>query len=292
MRIILMLTGAVVLFLVSGIGYIWITTPKQLTEVAIIKADTKPYKVLPASPGGEVINNIESSLLNTLDNPQDIPPGGEVLSPPDPTPELPPIDVTISGDTNLSDDEAAFPVAEETKIVSGEDNQQADQENSTPISEDQQPDATVIENIAQSDEQDMAISAEEDTDTDQQQEGNDQSDTAPPETSESTETATIAGVPLPKPSLNRVRSTTGTPLYRVQLAAFKNEQKAMQVAALLTEKHRSRLGQSSVGITLHDAAEQGLFWRVVTDPMPRGDASNLCKTLKSVGQDCILRKLD
>jgi hypothetical protein len=29
MRIILMLTGAVVLFLVVGIGYIWITTPKQ-----------------------------------------------------------------------------------------------------------------------------------------------------------------------------------------------------------------------------------------------------------------------
>ncbi len=308
MRIILMLTGGVVLFLVVGIGYIWITTPAQLVEVAIIKADTKPYKVQPVNPGGEVINNIESSLLNTLDNPGDPLQGGEVLSPPDPTPELPPIDVTITADpaTNMPDDLSSTVEASSSSDQTDNlaDNTESPDETlpilggeAEPISEDPALDEasnviTAESGQAIADNAATAPVSEDTTNGSDQATSSEQSDTASPETNGLTETADSAGVPIPKPSLNRVRSTTGTPLYRVQLAAFKNEQKAMQVAALLMEKHRSRLGQSTVGITLHDAKEQGIFWRVVTDPMPRGDASNLCKTLKSAGQDCILRKID
>ena len=299
MRIILMMTGAVVLFLVVGIGYIWITTPVQLVEVAIIKADTKPYKIQPVNPGGEVINNIESSLLNTLDNPSDIPLGGEVLSPPDPTPELPPIDVTITADAltddqnpSLSSAEASLP---DDQIESLTDETTASDENQEGLetsSDDTLTDEASNTVTAETNQEETAPLSDETATTDLAPEAIVKSDDASSERNVQTETAETAGIPLPKPSLNRVRSETGTPLYRVQLAAFKNEQKAMQVAALLMEKHRSRLGQSSVGITLHDAAEQGIFWRVVTDPMPRGDASNLCKTLKSAGQDCILRKID
>ncbi len=306
MRIILMLTGAVVLFLVVGIGYIWITTPAQLVEVAIIKADDKPYKVQPVNPGGEVINNTESSLLNTLDNPGDILLGGEVLSPPDPAPELPPIDVTIQADplvenqdTDLSSAEATLSVDQMDHVSdAASDNQTEAERNaeaavSDEVEEAEVKEATAEAVIAETDQEDTAAPQSKDEPAiTPQADAVEESEIASPDNSAPTETAENAGVPLPKPSLNRVRSTTGTPLYRVQLAAFKNEQKAMQVAALLMEKHRSRLGQSSVGITLHDAAEQGIFWRVVTDPMPRGDASNLCKTLKSAGQDCILRKID
>ncbi|MBL6603365.1 MAG: hypothetical protein ISP46_04450, partial [Alphaproteobacteria bacterium] len=253
MRIILMMTGAVVLFLVVGIGYIWITTPVQLVEVAIIKADTKPYKIQPVNPGGEVINNIESSLLNTLDNPSDIPLGGEVLSPPDPTPELPPIDVTITADA-LTDDQNLSPSSAEAslpddQIESLTDETTASDENQEGLetsSDDTLTDEASNTVTAETNQEETAPLSEERATTDLAPDAIVKSDDASSESNVQTETAETAGIPLPKPCLNRVRSETGTPLYRVQLAAFKNEQKAMQVAALLMEKHRSRLGQSSV----------------------------------------------
>jgi cell division septation protein DedD len=99
-----------------------------------------------------------------------------------------------------------------------------------------------------------------------------------------------SGVPIPKAGKNLTRpDESKTSFYRIQLAAFKNEGKAMQVAAVLMNKHISRLDQVSIGVMLHDAGEQGVFYRVVTDPMPRANANKLCNTLKSVGQDCILR---
>jgi cell division septation protein DedD len=99
-----------------------------------------------------------------------------------------------------------------------------------------------------------------------------------------------SGVPIPMAGKNLTRpDESKTSFYRIQLAAFKNEGKAMQVAAVLMNKHISRLDQVSIGVMLHDAGEQGVFYRVVTDPMPRANANKLCNTLKSVGQDCILR---
>ena len=84
-----------------------------------------------------------------------------------------------------------------------------------------------------------------------------------------------------------------TPLYHVQLGAFRQEARAKRNAALLTEKHRTRLKSGESFTTIfHDAGELGQFWRVVSAPMPRNDAHNFCNVLKSVGQDCILKKVN
>lgn len=81
------------------------------------------------------------------------------------------------------------------------------------------------------------------------------------------------------------------PSMMVQLAAFRNQEKAEQVAALLTEKHKERLEGLTLGIMKADTGGSGIFWRVTTEPLPTQDARALCDALKRAGQDCIFRKV-
>lgn len=81
------------------------------------------------------------------------------------------------------------------------------------------------------------------------------------------------------------------PSMMVQLAAFRNQEKAEEVAALLTQKHRDRLQGLTLGIMQADTGASGVFWRVTTEPLPTEDARALCDSLKRAGQDCIFRKV-
>jgi hypothetical protein len=79
-------------------------------------------------------------------------------------------------------------------------------------------------------------------------------------------------------------NVSAEPLYFVQFAAFKNETRAKNAAAILSTKHESRLS----GITLgHVKGDK--YWRVKTESMPREEATALCSMFRSVGQDCILK---
>ena len=81
------------------------------------------------------------------------------------------------------------------------------------------------------------------------------------------------------------------PSMMVQLAAFRNQEKAEEVAALLTEKHKERLQGLTLGIMQADTGSSGIFWRVTTEPLPTEDARTLCSNMKRAGQDCIFRKV-
>lgn len=99
--------------------------------------------------------------------------------------------------------------------------------------------------------------------------------------------------PLMRPltSLVSKNAPTKGPSMMVQLAAFRNQAKAEEVAALLTEKHKDRLQGLSLGIMQADTGESGVFWRVTTEALPSEDATDLCNALKRAGQDCIFRKV-
>jgi hypothetical protein len=207
-------------------------------------------------------------------------------------PELPPIDVTADIEQQTADTSDEMPIGAmidetSTEIASAGDVSETDMNNGNadaaminPPDADQPPapeplsDTTSVAdtNLPQDPAQvDTETNADSDTDTD-------------------TNKTASSGVPIPMAGKNLTRpDESKTSFYRIQLAAFKNEGKAMQVAAVLMNKHNSRLDQVSIGVMLHDAGEQGVFYRVVTDPMPRANANKLCNTLKSVGQDCILR---
>ena len=73
----------------------------------------------------------------------------------------------------------------------------------------------------------------------------------------------------------------------VQFAAFKNETRAKNTAAVLATKHENRLGEVAIGYMKRDQ-----YWRVVTEPMPRVDATALCRMFRSVGQDCITKLME
>ena len=83
---------------------------------------------------------------------------------------------------------------------------------------------------------------------------------------------------------------TKEPAFLIQLAAFRNAKKAEEIASLLSVKHGSRLG----GITLQtmrlDTGANGIFFRVVSPPVPRTVAEVACTNLRRAGQDCFLRK--
>ena len=82
----------------------------------------------------------------------------------------------------------------------------------------------------------------------------------------------------------------GGPSMMVQLAAFRDQDKAQEIASLLTEKHAERLQGLTLGVMQIDTGSSGIFWRVITEALPNIDARSLCDSLKRAGQDCILRK--
>ena len=94
-----------------------------------------------------------------------------------------------------------------------------------------------------------------------------------------------------RPKLNQNYSDIKDPLYLIQLAAFRRSDKANEIAKLLSEKHKSRLGQMKLETMEISTSNNGIFYRIVSTPMSRSSAENLCLALRRAGQDCFLRKL-
>ena len=80
------------------------------------------------------------------------------------------------------------------------------------------------------------------------------------------------------------------PLYMIQLAAFLNAEKATEIAKILSQKHKSRLQGVDLETMSVDTGSNGIFYRIVSAPLPRPDADKICGVLRRSGQDCFLRK--
>ena len=80
------------------------------------------------------------------------------------------------------------------------------------------------------------------------------------------------------------------PLYMIQLAAFRNAEKATEMAKILSQKHKSRLQNVDLETMSVDTGSNGIFYRIVSAPLPRPDADKICSVLRRSGQDCFLRK--
>ena len=97
--------------------------------------------------------------------------------------------------------------------------------------------------------------------------------------------------PAPKP---QPVPDTATPSMVVQLAAFQSQAKAETAAALLSQKHKTRLAGHSLKIQpvvkQDSGQDKGTFWRVLTATMSAEMARALCTSLKQAGQDCIVRR--
>ena len=79
-------------------------------------------------------------------------------------------------------------------------------------------------------------------------------------------------------------------VFVIQLAAFRSDEKAREIASLLSEKHSSRLQGVRLQSMRLETGSNGVFFRVVSTPISRTEAENTCTNLRRAGQDCFLRK--
>jgi len=99
--------------------------------------------------------------------------------------------------------------------------------------------------------------------------------------------------PLAKPEKTTKKpivKQTGEPAFVIQLAAFRSAEKAEEIASLLSAKHGSRLDGIKLQTMRLDTGANGIFFRVVSPPLPRPEAETACTNLRRAGQDCFLRK--
>ena len=260
---------------ICGLGAAAIIIPPMLfapaVDVVLIKADPEPIKVKPADPGGAKIPHQETTVMGMIGGLTQSDENVEILRPPSVVPEMPPTKLpdAETADEPVAPESAAAPVGEITE-ENGSPDVSALQAAEQPVGESgtQTAAAQQVESQA-SGEQQVAGSGSE--------EGQD---------------AAIA-VPTAKPKPpKRVAVEGDDPLYLVQLAAFRDAAKAREQAGLLNGKHKDRLDGAELGTMKHDNGDDGVFWRVVSEPLPRVEADRICSALKRAGQDCILRKFD
>ena len=221
-------------------------------DVVVLKSDVVDYKTKPEEVKAKPDAGAQSSVMTMLDELNASKDDVEVLSLKPDAPEMP--EVAIPSETETDEKDAVTEVA-------------TNQAQSAKIAKPgATPDKPALEKEA---------------------------DTAGENASENAEENNEAAKPLKRPIKPLVieNPVAKGPSMMVQLAAFHNQEKAEQVAALLTEKHKERLQGLSLGIMQADTGSSGIFWRVTTEPLPTEDARSLCDNLKRAGQDCIFRKV-
>ena len=93
-----------------------------------------------------------------------------------------------------------------------------------------------------------------------------------------------------KPATKLAIKQSDEAVFVIQLAAFRSDEKAREIASLLSEKHNSRLQGVRLQSMRLDTGSNGVFFRVVSAPISRTEAENTCTNLRRAGQDCFLRK--
>ena len=268
----MILIGFVIL---CGLGAAAIIVPPMIfapaVDVALIKADPGPIKVKPADPGGAKIPHQETTVMGMIGGLAQPDDNVEILRPPPVVPEMPPTTLpdAQTADEPVAPEGAAAAVAQITEKPDTPD-ESAPQASGKPVDESGTQTAATQQ-------------GESETPAEQKAVGGDNEDG---------QNAAVA-VPTAKPKPpKRVAVGGDDPLYLVQLAAFRDAAKAREQAGLLNGKHKERLDGAELGTMKHDNGDDGVFWRVVSEPLPRVEADRICSALKRAGQDCILRKFD
>ena len=263
------------LVVICGLGAAAIIVPPMLlapsADVALIKADPGPIKVKPADPGGAKIPHQETTVMGMIGGIAQTDEDVEILRPPSVVPEMPP--TTLPEAETADEPVAPKPAASEAETSGAEAGQ-----SQGAAAQVAAPSAT--EGETKSGEAQLS--------------GREASGPAAA-AGEGDGSSKVASIEMPtakpKPP-KRIAVEGDDPLYLVQLAAFRDAAKAREQAGLLNGKHRDRLDGAKLGTMKHENGDDGVFWRVVSEPLPRVEADSICTALKRAGQDCILRKFD
>ena len=277
--------GLVVASLTFGGAYLWLGQSSS-NQLVVIKAPTTPVRVAPEDPGGLKLNSIDSPVMDLLvEQANQDEKNAEVLVPTESEPELPPIEVASE---NTESDAAESNIDDSEQVATTEsenitDNAESETEPAVPepvVSAD-----ASSETVSESNQDDApAVDVKEEKTADKID------DSAQSEDEIASAISSLSSdQPAPKPETPKIvtPSDADAPRFVVQFAAFKSETRAKNTAAVLATKHASRLNEITLGYMRRDD-----YWRVVTEPMPRADATSLCRMFRSVGQDCITKLME
>ena len=286
-----------VLLSVCGAGFVWFgsSADQNNSDISVLRPDQGPFKVKPIESGGLEIETSNTTVLNMLDGTQPRSEGTETLALPDGQPELPPVQTTDLKET---------PDTPSTSTASGVGAMPAPNQTAGAIPPATAPAAAQGEAASESKTNDgtqviIAKRLSSGSDDIAGTSGSDDTASEPDtKSSASVSEASEIASPVARPKLeNRVikkqiiePDLSNPELFMVQLAAFRNREKAETASALLTEKHNQRLMGLMLGVMQVEAKNSTMFWRVITEPLPPKDARKICGDLKRSGQDCILRK--
>lgn len=295
------LATSIYLTLFSAIGlagYLYLPSllPQQNNEIVVIKGEAGPFKTKPEDPGGKIITNQDSKVMEMLGaltpEKEDV----ETLLPPSGGPELPPVDVktpetAATEDTSVDGDKAEDSTAEAPAKTIAEGSKTEAGQPATSLAMGQNDNSTTSSEASEASTKTGGGIAGQKTEN-----GDVTTPVAKPPVK------TIVATPKPttkeeakakdEPSITtkRVATEPGEPTYMIQLAAFRKEDIASEQAGLLLKKHETRLQGVTIGTMRIDTGDNGIFWRIVSEPLPREAADTICASLKRAGQDCILRK--
>jgi len=299
--------------------------PEIKSDIIVIKADDAPFKIRPENPGGQTVDHQELLVVDILKNDTENDGGTETLRPGAPSPEPPPVTEAPEQDVKTAAQRAdqgmvkpntagaktpamAAPGSQATAAKQAVD--------SDPLSQTSPPNptSTRIEGSG------VASGTNGVKETAKQSERTVKTVRKPKKTVENGPSAKSAAnlqadsakKPQPKPNKisagktsklaskePKTNSSIGkrviiiegdAPLYMLQLAAFRNDKKAAEMAGILSEKHKSRLNGLTLETMQVDTNSNGTFFRIVSAPMPREEANGFCVALRRAGQDCFLRK--
>ena len=277
---------ASIIAIVGGTTYFLLPSliSKTVTDIAVIKAIDAPIKIKPLDPGGDVVDHQNLLVVDILKGGNKADHQTETLRPTSPSPEPPPV----------AEAETAAKAVLEKPIATIKDKSKTnDKTTANSVDEAAQNSLLKAKSATESTTQTLAKAAA----------GKDATG-AETKTAASTKASTRSTKPAAtKPAAAKANRDTASkinkrviviegdePLYMIQLAAFRNAEKATEIAKILSQKHKSRLQGVDLETMSVDTGSNGVFYRIVSAPLPRPDADKICGVLRRSGQDCFLRK--
>ena len=265
-------TKIILLSMLGGGGWAaWthIVQPPPENSLVVLRADPTPFRVKPADGTQATIPNQDSTFMSLIDGNAEVNQNSEVISLSDPAPEPPPVGVTKPKEETVKLESENHPVLKDTDVQAQQLTQRAETDNKQ----------FADEGARTTDGQSDADSAKENVISPKVEQKKS-------EGADLTAALNTLAMPTPRPKVTK----SGQVEMMVQLAAFRKEDKAKTAAALLNEKHADRLRGHQLDVRSIKSTDGQLFWRVITDPIPKQDALSICDGLKRAGQDCIIRQ--
>tara|TARA_B100001057_G_scaffold497235_1_gene600828 strand:- start:1682 stop:2539 length:858 start_codon:yes stop_codon:yes gene_type:complete len=262
------LAGTMILVGVATYFFLPSLISKTETDVIIVKAPETPIKVKPTEASGKIVDHQNLLIVDILKGGTRKADQTETLRPLAPNPEPPPVNVAKDAASKTRDKAGKA----RAKIDAGQ--------KLVDVPESARTSANKGNNKA-------LVRGSEIT----------------PETStkEAIAKNKAAGKPVAKEGGSTKESASemkkrvvviegNAPRYMIQLAAFRNAKRATEMAKILSQKHKSRLKDVDLRTMRVDNGSNGIFYRIVSVPLPRQDADKMCSILRRSGQDCFLRK--